>query len=632
MNHALTQAKSHVRPETATNHGTHSTTREGPAKRRASLVLLSPESKKPHRGQQPVKTSLHLDEPIDPIRLKTAANRPRRETRSSIRSFDTPSASNLILDVNGVKDEDRWTIMNPRWTEKWHQSLIYPPTGRNRTTVDADDIERLDEGEFLNDNLINFYLRYLQEQHKETLPRVYIFSTFFYEKLKVARPGKINYEGVKSWTTKIDLFNYDYVVIPVNENAHWYLAIISHPGELLVPDVSSSPSGLSTLRTRLSTVSLDEQPTLTAEEEGDDAQALGSLESLGTSPAPKYNGPLRCDPGKPHIITLDSLGNSHISTAKSLRLYLAEEARHKKGIELANRPGGFSAKCMPLAQATSIPQQPNWCDCGIFLLGYMKRFIRNPGKVAVDLLLKDKTVAQGWPEAFPELRNEVRGRILSLQEQQHALAQAAQDAKAKKRKVQKTTGVARQPPSISTKDEERSSGTTPRKENRYTRYRVSGVIEDDVHPEETASKTTSDEVASPTETFVSALTSPASEQAVGQPAASSASSNDVKVSAAIRGRESESPDLVDDDVVFIEPLATQSEGSPVGKAGSSPSNNVNSYEEGGASQEKGTMAASGPDQAPTESPYFTPKPADEESSSHGDSGAQYDGVEAQQSL
>lgn len=51
---------------------------------------------------------------------------------------------------------------------------------------------------------------------------VYFFNSYFYTSLTAQVKGKrgINYDSVKRWTTKIgrkDIFNYDYVVIPINE-------------------------------------------------------------------------------------------------------------------------------------------------------------------------------------------------------------------------------------------------------------------------------------------------------------------------------------------------------------------------------------------------------------------------------
>lgn len=35
---------------------------------------------------------------------------------------------------------------------------------------------------------------------------------------------------VKTWTKNVNLFEKDFVIVPINENAHWFLAIICFPG------------------------------------------------------------------------------------------------------------------------------------------------------------------------------------------------------------------------------------------------------------------------------------------------------------------------------------------------------------------------------------------------------------------
>ena len=47
------------------------------------------------------------------------------------------------------------------WSANFIRPVIYPPTGRRRAHVDFDDLLRLDDGEFLNDNLIDFYMKYV---------------------------------------------------------------------------------------------------------------------------------------------------------------------------------------------------------------------------------------------------------------------------------------------------------------------------------------------------------------------------------------------------------------------------------------------------------------------------------------
>jgi Ulp1 family protease len=42
---------------------------------------------------------------------------------------------------------------------KWATPLLYPFEGPKRQIVDYEDLDRLKSEEYLNDNLINFYLR-----------------------------------------------------------------------------------------------------------------------------------------------------------------------------------------------------------------------------------------------------------------------------------------------------------------------------------------------------------------------------------------------------------------------------------------------------------------------------------------
>lgn len=49
--------------------------------------------------------------------------------------------------------------MPPRWT----RPLVYPFEGQKRANVDFEDLDRLNPEEFLNDNLVNFYIRYVAE-------------------------------------------------------------------------------------------------------------------------------------------------------------------------------------------------------------------------------------------------------------------------------------------------------------------------------------------------------------------------------------------------------------------------------------------------------------------------------------
>jgi sentrin-specific protease 7 len=340
-------------------------------------------------------------------------------TRRTRRSLPSP--------VSRAPSPERWTEQNPEWRKRWLQSLIYPPTGRNRTTVDDDDISRLDEGGFLNDNLISFYVRYLQSkfesENPELLSKVYIFSTFFFEKLRSTR-GKINYDGVKAWTARVDLFSYNYIVVPVNENAHWYLAVICNAPNAIngMPDDEKhlqgediSSTGIATISKDMCDVSIcDDDAAKSSAKEPVDLGPPASEETLQQPvPAAKGEGPRKIatasyvDPKSPKIITLDSLGAPHPATCRALRAYLMAEAKDKRGVDLVLSPPGMTAK--------RIPEQDNFCDCGVFVLGYMEEFLKDPDETARKLLQKEPL---DWNIRPIHLRIQVRDLLFKLQEEQ----------------------------------------------------------------------------------------------------------------------------------------------------------------------------------------------------------------------
>ena len=77
---------------------------------------------------------------------------------------------------------------------------------------------------WLNDEIINIYFELLSQRSKdyENLPRLHIFSTFFYPKLKGS-----GYDSLKRWTAKIDIFALDMILIPIHLGIHWCCAEIN---------------------------------------------------------------------------------------------------------------------------------------------------------------------------------------------------------------------------------------------------------------------------------------------------------------------------------------------------------------------------------------------------------------------
>ncbi|CAH0557369.1 unnamed protein product [Brassicogethes aeneus] len=75
---------------------------------------------------------------------------------------------------------------------------------------------------WLNDEVINFYMNLLMERGKESQwPKTYAMNTFFYSKIIKDGP-----ESVRRWTRRVDLFSYDIICVPIHLGMHWCMAII----------------------------------------------------------------------------------------------------------------------------------------------------------------------------------------------------------------------------------------------------------------------------------------------------------------------------------------------------------------------------------------------------------------------
>ncbi|SPO00767.1 uncharacterized protein DNG_03515 [Cephalotrichum gorgonifer] len=306
----------------------------------------------------------------------------------------------------------RWSLNNTEWEKDWDSDLVYPSTGRDRATVHKDDLQRLDEGAFLNDNLIFCYLRYLQVETERARPeiskRIYFMNTYFFEILGKSKGPSINYEGVKSWTSKVDIFSFDYIVVPVNEDAHWYLAIICNPRALIEQDDDSDddavffdarqePGPIDLVSPRKTKIGEDDKRGAVLSPDGDRAHRNG------------YSGPGRTSGSKDiRIITLDSLGGSHSKTCQVLRKYLVEEAKFRKNLDSV----GYTTKIGLTAK--NIPSQENFCDCGVFLLGYAQRFLEEPDGFVATILQRGRPE---WTVNPSQLRGEIRDTILRLHKQ-----------------------------------------------------------------------------------------------------------------------------------------------------------------------------------------------------------------------
>ncbi|KAF9962530.1 hypothetical protein BGZ72_003129 [Mortierella alpina] len=251
--------------------------------------------------------------------------------------------------------------------------------------IHVEDISRLDEGEFLNDTLIEFGLKYiyskLEALNPELADQTYIFNSFFYQRL-LAKPGKgmsTSYDAIKSWTNKIDIFSKKFIIVPIHENVHWYLAIITNPGFLLQNADSNGTHSDTSLRGDTNSELESKSTPASPADSNPTSPGLSGSSPLPSSPKKESRlGSLFSTAGKfssarktsslderpvvrrssrstssavpvdaeekPYILVLDSLGGIHPTVTKTLRSYLQQELSARKNIVKTIDPNTIPGK------------------------------------------------------------------------------------------------------------------------------------------------------------------------------------------------------------------------------------------------------------------------------------------------
>jgi len=139
----------------------------------------------------------------------------------------------IIYRIDHSDEEDEEEVEYPQLTKTHNEvikraisgghpsEVVVSKFGQNITRNDLCTLLNLN---WLNDEVINFYMNLIIERSKENenLPKAYCMNTFFIPTL-MSR----GYAGVKRWTRKVDIFSYDLIPVPVHVGKiHWCMAVI----------------------------------------------------------------------------------------------------------------------------------------------------------------------------------------------------------------------------------------------------------------------------------------------------------------------------------------------------------------------------------------------------------------------
>ncbi|XP_012889555.1 PREDICTED: sentrin-specific protease 6 [Dipodomys ordii] len=167
----------------------------------------------------------------------------QKENKVKTVSFETKVQARNKQEFQFFDDEDETGENHTIFIGPIEKLIVYPPPpAKGGISVTNEDLHCLSEGEFLNDVIIDFYLKYLvlEKLKKEEADRIHIFSSFFYKRLN--QRERRNHETsnlsiqqkrhgrVKTWTRHVDIFEKDFIFVPLNEAAHWFLAVVCFPG------------------------------------------------------------------------------------------------------------------------------------------------------------------------------------------------------------------------------------------------------------------------------------------------------------------------------------------------------------------------------------------------------------------
>jgi len=235
------------------------------------------------------------------------------------------------------------------------------------------DMKRLDQEEFLNDSIIEFYIKYIKDNflQEDIQDKFYFFNSFFYKKFTTKSNEQEAYKEIKKWTGNEDIFQKDFIFVPINQSQHWSLMILCFPGESL--DIDNDK---------------------------------------------------RIDyKRRPCMLYLDSLYKKPGIFAEKLRSYLTLEWMNKKFGNSTEEKRKYTKENYQLV-IPHVPTQKNFSDCGVYLLHYIELFCKKP-----ETNFKNPLENPGWfkNSEIIEKRNVIRSLIYRLRKEQDPKADSEEE-------------------------------------------------------------------------------------------------------------------------------------------------------------------------------------------------------------
>ena len=259
----------------------------------------------------------------------------------------TPNNKGYIISFPGLKK-----LFNEKLIKKDLENMctyyFKQKRGRqNSLDIKVKDEKTLNDGVFLNDGIVNFYLKIIEDEYtcgEGQANNVLVLKSFFYNSLSNQQNPDLSnnfcYPDSCSFIrTKINVFSFKTLIIPICENYHWSLIIVND---------------------------IDKMSNIFSEKN------LNEYYSNNYS----LNDDDQCE--YPEFFYLDSLYNIYYRRMIIILKYLFYE--YQKIYSIKCDMADFFLKNFRKIECYNpeVPKQNNSYDCGIFLLTYAELFLYNP--------------------------------------------------------------------------------------------------------------------------------------------------------------------------------------------------------------------------------------------------------------
>ncbi|XP_024518930.1 ubiquitin-like-specific protease 2 isoform X3 [Selaginella moellendorffii] len=145
----------------------------------------------------------------------------------------SPEGSNEFQEVLLVDDEDHLQDSEQQ-LKRCGVKFAYPSRNDPEAVeVEEHHLQCLAEHEYVNDTIIDLYIKYILVSQSTELERFHVFNSFFFKRLAQAVCDEDYVESVgklRKWTKGVDIYDKAYVLMPVHQQMHWSLVVVCFSG------------------------------------------------------------------------------------------------------------------------------------------------------------------------------------------------------------------------------------------------------------------------------------------------------------------------------------------------------------------------------------------------------------------